>query len=378
MKPLAKTIIIAVVFVASIFALIEIEGESLSDKRLHKTIFLETVDDWQKCRLFNSRLLKKENSIGFINLAEPSEVATYAIDPEFEFTQLILSWNATPPDSDSVIEFIVEVSPDSQVWHRFDYQRWGIANFHEHDFLPAKSIPGLGKIDVDYLVLEKPMHFARVIVLALGEPKSKEIYLRRLALSFSNDKANRDAFVAVHGTPERPDYGKIKLAVPYFTQRNLPSELAGNCCSPTSVSMVLNHHGIEIDPETMAHRVYDPDGRIFGNWPHNVAAAYAAGMERTWVEVHCSFDELYGEVADGKPVVISLAFDLGELPNSPIKNGTDGHLIVVVGFEGPHTVICNDPAGHDAGDGIIRYPRKELERVWQEHGGIAYHLWPTQ
>jgi hypothetical protein len=99
-------------------------------------------------------------------------------------------------------------------------------------------------------------------------------------------------------------------------------------------------------------------------------------LSKAWVERHCGFDEIYEEVASGKPVVISIAYGYDELPNSPIHEAEVGHLITVIGFAGPDTVICNDPAGHSVDDGIIRYPREDLEKFWIGHTGVAYHLWP--
>jgi len=377
-RALGKTVAIALVFMLSLIALMEIKGDTMSGKRLHSMVFMETNADWQRCQLVNCRLLEKENSIGFINLSDPAELITDKIDPGFSFTQLILSWNATGPDSASALDFIVEVSPDSLTWHRFDYQTWGLGEVSERASGRVKKIAGIGQINVDFLTLEQPMRYARVIVRALGNGQSREIFLRRLAVAFSNDNADWDEYRAHHGIVRKPEYSRVKLAVPYYTQRSLPTSLSGNCCSPTSVCMVMNYHGIEITPEEMAHRVYDRRDGIYGNWPHNVAAAFESGLGKTWVEVHCGFDEIYDEVAAGEPVVISISYNYDKLPRSPIHEAPDGHLIAVVGFDGPNIVICNDPAGHSTGDGIVNYPRKELEGVWIGHGGVAYHLWPVQ
>ena len=378
MRALGKTISIALVFILSLIALMEIKGNTMSGKRLHSMVFMETNADWQRCELINCRLLEKENSIGFIDLSAPGKLITDKIDPGFSFTQLILSWNATRSDSISALHFIVDVSPDSHSWHGFDYQTWGSGEVSQATSEWVKKVDGIGRINVDFLTLEQPMRYARVIVRALGNGQSGEIFLRRMAVAFSNDDSGWDDYRAHHGIVRRPAYSQVKLAVPYYTQRSLPKSLSGNCCSPTSVCMVMNYHGIEITPAEMAHRVYDRRGGIYGNWPHNVAAAFEIGLGKTWVEVHCGFDEIYDEVAAGRPVVISIAYDYDKLPRSPIHEAPEGHLIAVVGFDGPEIVISNDPAGHYAEDGIVNYPRKELEEIWIGHGGIAYHLWPEQ
>jgi uncharacterized protein YvpB len=240
----------------------------------------------------------------------------------------------------------------------------------------VKELDGIGKILTDYLTLDQPMRHARAILSVPGRDDSTQIALRRLALSFSSKNSSWADYKKYHPISPTPEFAASKLAVPYFSQRNLPGDMPSKCCSPTSVSMVLNYHGRQISAEQFALQAYDARGEIYGNWPHNAAAAYAAGLAKTWVESHCSFDEIYDDIAEGRPVVISVAYGYDQLPQSPIHEATEGHLIVVVGFDGPNTVICNDPAGHNVDDGIVRYPRKELEDVWIAHGGIAYHLWP--
>jgi uncharacterized protein YvpB len=378
MKFLGKALVIAAVFAGSLFALLEIKGETLSGMRLHRTIFIEDSAGWKKCKLTNAVLDEDSARVIFTDLPEPAALITNIIDAGFPFEQMILSWNAIRPDSSAMLDFQVELSDDAESWHRFDYQLWGESVENSYSSEKVKEIDGIGRINVDYLELYRSMRYARVIVTSPGNSSESQYILRRLAVSFSSNNANWENYDRYHPESPRPFYGTTKLAVPYFSQRNLPGEISGKCCSPTSLSMVLNYHGIGITPEETAHRVYDSSGNIYGNWPYNVAAAFESGLGRTWIDVHCSFDELYDEVAGGKPVIISVAFDIGELPRSPIQDGSDGHLIAVVGFDGPNTVICNDPAGHTAEDGIIDYPRKELENIWLRHGGVAYHLWPER
>ncbi len=373
MKTALKIAIIAIVFVGSLMGLIEIKGETLSGKKLHKMVFIESAADWSRCALENARV--DDNVVRLIGGVEAAGLVSNIISPGFPFDELILSWNAGAPDSGSLLQFEIEVSADSLKWHRFDYQAWGPVAEYERNQTTVTEIEGVGKILTDYLVLESPMRFARAIVRFHSKEGSADVALRRLAFSFASKNSSWDDFKSHHSEKPAPAYEATKLAVPYFSQRNLPGDLPSKCCSPTSVCMVLNYYGKEISPEECARMTYDPRGDIYGNWPHNAAAAFGAGLGRTWVESHCGFDEIYDDVASGKPVVISVAYGYDQLPHSPIHETTEGHLIVVVGFDGPNTVICNDPAGHNVDDGIVRYPRKELEEVWINHGGIAYHLW---
>ncbi|HBZ02135.1 MAG TPA: hypothetical protein DEO84_12535 [candidate division Zixibacteria bacterium] len=373
MKVILKAGIIALVFIGAIMILLFLKGDSLSGKKIHKMIFLENAYDWQGCAVKSCRF--EGNSVILLNASEPAELATQPISSGFPFDELILSWNASEPDSLEALEFNVEVSSDKKDWYNFAYQIWGAAIEGKWHNSGKVEYEGIGKMHTDYLVLDKPMNYARVNVRALGESGARDIELRRLSLSFSSKNSTwKQANI---NTEKAPSFECVKLAVPYFSQRNLPPEISGSCCSPTSVSMVLDYYEKNIDSEKFARLAYDSRGQIYGNWPHNMAAAYLCGMGKTWVESHSSFDEIYNEVRWGKPVIISIAYGLNELPHSPIREAPEGHLICVIGFNGPDTVICNDPAGHNVEDGVINYPRHELEKIWITHGGIAYHLWPN-
>ncbi|HZK66805.1 MAG TPA: C39 family peptidase, partial [Chloroflexota bacterium] len=113
---------------------------------------------------------------------------------------------------------------------------------------------------------------------------------------------------------------------------------------------------------------------IFGNWPLNTAYAGANGF-RARVDRFDSIEQVEQEIAAGRPVIISIAFQPGELDGSPIRS-TDGHLIVVRGFTEAGDVIVNDPIAPNSGSVRLVYKRGQLEKIWLRSGGIAYLLAP--
>ena len=378
MKTVLKTAVLFIVFFTSMFLLLITKESSSSGRRFHKVFFIETTEDWQKCNLVNSTVDIEKQSVIFDGEAGEGSLESFQIEPGFPFTTLLFSWNAERLPKFSLLNFEVEVSADGDKWHRFQYLTYGIIDTLEMSEIiesPTK-IDGIGFVDTDILKLEKPMRFARVLVRAIGMGESGKISLRRASFCFAADNLNWREYIKLREGYSDVEIGKVKLAVPYYNQRGMPVGLSGNCCSPTSVTMVLNYHNKNVELIPFCHEVFDPYHEIYGNWPYNVQAAYLMGLGKTWLEIHSSFDEIYEEISEGKPVVISIAYGYDELPYSPIHEAEVGHLIAVVGFDGPDIVICNDPAGHNVDDGIIRYPRKELEAVWIGHGGVAYHLWP--
>jgi hypothetical protein len=379
-KTLLKFILAAAIIAVCLILLISLKGRSDSGKRIHTMIFLEDAEDWENCDFVNCEINNVSNSVVFGDGESEARLITENIAPGFPFRDLMLSWNSERLLENRVLKFEVSVSNDGEIWHDFQYQVYGQADSAIIDSLvslPTK-IENVGEVNTDILNLQMPMKMARVTVSARILSGEAGIVLRRISLCFASDNASWRAYGKYKSDKLDTAIGEVKLAVPYYTQRGMPEGLSGNSCSPTAVAMVINHHEKGIDLIPFCYSVYDPyhDKYMYGNWPYNVQAAYLAGMSRTWVEIHTGFGELYNEIVEGKPVVISIAFGRGELPNSPIQVPSEGHLITVVGFDGPDIVICNDPAGHNIDDGVIRYPRKELERAWLDHGGIAYHLWP--
>src|SRR5207244_11022018 len=122
-------------------------------------------------------------------------------------------------------------------------------------------------------------------------------------------------------------------------------------CSPTSTSMAMAYWAdragsAELNravPEAAA-ATYDWVYRGSGNWPFNTAWAASWGLEG-FVTRFSGIEQIEAWVAAGVPVVLSLAFEPGELANAPLTR-TSGHLLLVRGFTADGDPIVNDPAGN--------------------------------
>ncbi len=77
-------------------------------------------------------------------------------------------------------------------------------------------------------------------------------------------------------------------------------------------------------------------------------------------------------IAAGIPLITSVSFGAGELGGAPIS-ASNGHLLVVVGFDRDGDVVVNDPAA-DSSAGVRRtYDRAQFERAWlTRSGGLTY------
>jgi hypothetical protein len=152
-------------------------------------------------------------------------------------------------------------------------------------------------------------------------------------------------------------------------------------CSPTSTSMVLaelESYTGPCEPRVRAavEGVYDWIYDGHGNWPFNTAYAAAQGYEG-YVARFTSFARAEDYVAAGVPVIMSIAWKKGELTGADIES-TNGHLLVLVGFDSVGNPIVNDPASPDDASVQRTYLRAEFEPLWLEaSGGTVYLIYPA-
>ncbi|MCS7478074.1 peptidase C39 family protein [Umezawaea endophytica] len=191
-----------------------------------------------------------------------------------------------------------------------------------------------------------------------------------------------DAFTVPASAPG-PASG-VELAVPRYSQN---THVGGEAlCSPTSTAMVLEYWGRgpkpeELDPnlpdprvEHAAEHVYDHDYEGAGNWPFNTAYAAAYGLRGHITRLR-SLPELEEYIVRGVPVITSQSFREDELDGAGY--GTEGHIMVVVGFTEAGDVIANDPASSSNETVRHVYPRAQFETVWlrtkrlDEDGAVA-------
>ena len=125
-----------------------------------------------------------------------------------------------------------------------------------------------------------------------------------------------------------------------------------------------------------ARYTYDYNYQGAGNWRFNVAYAGRFGLTGAVTQLR-SLAAAEQFVKAGVPLVISIAFGSGKLDGAPIKS-TNGHLMVIAGFEANGDVIANDPAAPNDDTVQRTYNRAQFEQAWQEAtGGIVYLLYPA-
>jgi hypothetical protein len=151
-------------------------------------------------------------------------------------------------------------------------------------------------------------------------------------------------------------------------------------CSLTSTSMVLSF--LDRYCGDCAPRVYAAVDGVYdwiydghGNWPFNTAYAGTFGYEG-YISRFTSLAKAEEFVAAGIPVILSIAWKKGELTGADLES-TNGHLVVLIGFDSAGNPIVNDPYSPTNESVEHTYLRSEFEPLWlQASGGTVYLMYP--
>jgi hypothetical protein len=292
-----------------------------------------------------------------------SELVSPEVPAAFGFTEAVVSWNASAPAGSAVEPSLrARVGEHWSGWYPLGIWSEDAAVRHS----VAGSRDGDGRVDVDTVVLARPATAYQVRLRLRGDA---DVHGVAVATSTA------PPLPAAH-PPGDPSLWGTVLDVPACSQMIYPD--GGEVwCSPTSVAMVLGFHGAlpgACEPRVRhaVAGVFDPVYDGHGNWPFNTAYAAGHGFHTAVARLE-SLAALEPWIAAGIPVVISYAWNEGELDGAPVSS-TNGHLGVLVGFDGDGNPVVNDPAA--AADDEVRrtYDRAQLESRWLERSGGACYL----
>lgn len=334
-------------------------------------------------------------------------VAVPDINP---FVEALLSWNVDVPPGAGV-RFEVRVglrdinndgSPAlSYTWSDWLFLGdWGdlpprlpIRTAFEFPSSEREKPRARGRIEIDALVSDAPLDAIQWRAVAVrGLPVtpahdpgaiSRPVVVRRVALCTTASLAKTPLHLPMSG---RTPPGRISsveslsramngyaIDVPFKSQRTPDPLLSGRLCSPTSVAMVLESHGVARPVFDVSGRAYDRRYDIFGNWPRNIQAAYALGVSG-YLTRFSQWSDVYNTLDAGTPLIVSIQVKKGELRGAPYRE-TGGHLIVVRGYDAAGDLLVNDPASGEEAKGRLVYKREDLQKVWFERTlGTTYVL----
>lgn len=160
---------------------------------------------------------------------------------------------------------------------------------------------------------------------------------------------------------------------PPLSQMQAPEDIRRRICSPTALAMLLQAADPNIDWMDTVARCFDPSTGSYGCWPLAIRCAAAHGRLGA-VEALPSWAAVVAVLGAGLPLVASIRFAEGELPNAPLTK-TCGHLVTCYGIDGDE-VLVNDPAAADPAAVRRRYDLAAFSRAWLERRGAAYIMAP--
>ena len=304
------------------------------------------------------------------------------VKPSFPFSEAVPSWNVDTP-AGTWVEVLLRAHTGTNTstgWTRW-YSMGVWASGQE--VVTRHSVSGQADEDA----------YVDVDTLKIGTRASSstatayQIKFRLFSTGRDRTPSLRSAAVAVSATPSTPSSlvpgdpalrGRV-LDVSECSQMVYP-EGGEVWCSPTSVDMVLGYWAGRTGPcepgvRAAVSGVYDRVYRGHGNWPFNVAYASSQGMD-SYVTRFTSMTQAEKWIAAGVPVIMSVSWGSNQLTGAPIP-ASNGHLMVLVGFDSRGDPVVNDPAAPSNTSVQRTYRRAELEKLWlQGSGGTAYLIYP--
>ena len=307
----------------------------------------------------------------------------------FGFSQLIPSWTAdTPAGSWIEIEIQARTAAGRETrWWRMGVWAYSDATVRRTSINGQSDTDGVVETDTFKTRAEKMTAYRARVTLSRSTAAGASPIVRRFYAVVSDTRS----YTPRYPSPRYTDRA-MELTVPRYSQEihagEFPQYDGGGeaWCSPTSTEMVVEYWnrrpvsdelswvGPYADPQVdyAARFTYDVAYAGTGNWPFNTAYASHFGLSARVLQLG-SLNDAERYIAAGIPLVASISHAPGALPGFLNNAGTNGHLLVIIGFTAAGDVVANDPAA--TSDATVRrvYGREAFERAWiGGSGGVVY------
>ena len=311
----------------------------------------------------------------------------------FPFSQLIPSWSAdTPAGSWIEIEIQARTAAGRETrWWRMGIWAYGDATVRRTSINGQSDTDGVVETDTFKTRAEKMTAYRARVTLSRSSAGGGSPIVRHFYAVVSDTRS----YIPRYPSPRYTDRA-MELSAPRYSQEihagEFPQYDGGGeaWCSPTSTEMVVEYWnkrpgsdelswvGPYADPQVdyAARFTYDVAYGGTGNWPFNTAYASHFGLSARVLQLG-SLNDAERYIAAGVPLVASISHAPGALPGFLNNAGTNGHLLVIIGFTAAGDVIANDPAA--TSDATVRhvYGREAFERAWiGGSGGVVYFIAP--
>lgn len=304
------------------------------------------------------------------------EATSPEVTTTFNYKEAIASWNASTPAGSWVeIQLRAGYGTRWSKWYVLGIWASDYSTIRRHSVRLQGDPDGFVAVDTFVSSSKKQTTNKFQLKLRLFSADGASIpSVRNASVAYSTELSK-----SANVSAGNPALWNTLLNVPECSQMVYPD--GGEVwCSPTSTSMVLGYWNGDTGPceprvRAAVEGVFDWIYDGHGNWPFNTAYAATQGYEG-YVARFTSLARAEEFVAAGVPVIMSIAWDKGDLTGADIDS-TNGHLLVLVGFDAAGNPIINDPAS-PANETVQRtYLRSEFEPLWlQASGGTVYLMYP--
>lgn len=291
---------------------------------------------------------------------ELSVILSKAVKAPFHFDSLVLSVSAKLNKKSAIL--VQAAVKTSKGWSGM-YKMFYISADYKKTF--NNKPDEFAKIDTDILLPKEPVQYFKYQITVLGKAN-----INLVCATVTQAKQKYNAALALE-TLDLKDFVLpfTPISQMEFKDKNLKNKI----CSPAAVAAVLNYYGKKVTLEETTAAVLDQNTAAFGTWPFNTAFAAQQGLNSCVVRCS-SLAQAEGEIYQGRPVIVSIAYKAGKLKGAPVKE-TKGHLVTIIGFDKNGNVVAADSAAKTAKQAIITYDRKEFAQAWiKNKKGIAYAI----
>jgi hypothetical protein len=213
-----------------------------------------------------------------------------------------------------------------------------------------------GKVSIDYVKLDVYINeFQFKIEFKRDDAGYESSSVKQFSFFVSDTKTTvfTDINKLVNDKPPA-----IFIPTNFVYQYGVDPVIGGRICSPSTLSMIIQSFGYEVDTYDFALRTNDPYWDIFGVWPRGVQSASEYGLRGT-VTRYRSWTDAYNVLKNGGRIAITVG--------PPLFNA---HLMMLAGFDDNGNPIIHNP-GRSSGYGIT-YNKKQISESWFNKGGISY------
>lgn len=274
------------------------------------------------------------------------------------FNVLVASWNVNTPEK-TKMELLVQVKINSEWTNWYSYGNWSTNK-------DSSSVKGqsdqLAKLSLDILDVLNGKYADALrykVILKREDEETQTPSIKSVHMALKTEKED------ITLLPDDINY-LVDLDVPQRSQMPIPN-IGNIICSPTSVSMVLEYYGHNMETEAVAAGVFDNGAKIYGNWSYNASFAGIEGLS-SYVARYNSSNDIKKKISENIPVIASIRTESKNAIIGAPQAYPSGHLIVIRGFmekDGQEYVIVNDPASPEVENVRREYKLSDFEAAWR-------------